>query len=77
METIDLKISLPVDIYNSLKNMVHGNNINQIIVETLSNNISNDKQTLNELLIEGYSTSKDEDRQIMNDFSSSDLENWD
>jgi hypothetical protein len=77
MDTVELKISLPINIYNSLKSMMPGSNINQIIVHTLSKKISNDQQSMNELLKEGYISVSDEDRELINDFSSSDLENWD
>ena len=77
MDTVELKISLPIDIYDSLKSMMPECSINQIIVHTLSNKIISDKKRMNELLKEGYIAVNDEDREISNDFSSSDLENWD
>jgi len=77
MDTVDLKISLPINIYDSLKSLMPGSNINQIIVNTLSNKISNDNQLMHDLLKEGYISARDEDQQTLNDFSSSDLENWD
>ncbi len=77
MDTVELKISLPINIYDSLKSMMPGSNINQIIVQTLSKKISNDQKSMNELLKEGYISVSDEDSELINDFSSSDLENWD
>ena len=77
MNTVNLQIVLPSDVYNTFIRQSMGININDYIVEMIKLKNSNIANSISENLIEGYKASNLEDGQILSDFSVSDFENWD
>ena len=77
MNTVNLQITLPSDVYNAFIQQSLGININDYIVELIKLKLNNKNNLINDYLIEGYEASNHEGEQILSDFSFSDFENWD
>ena len=77
MNTVNLNISLPADLYNTYILQDFELNINDYIVETIKQKLKTRTQSFDEILIEGYLASNSDNGQIISDFSSSDFEHWD
>ena len=77
METINIQISLPVDLYDNISKIANNNQINELILDAINSRIHSESKKLNDLLKAGYLSSNFEDKEIIADFAVSDIENWD
>ena len=76
MNTVNLQISLPGEIYQDLQKFVIGKNINDFVIDAIKKRINSREDSFIELLKEGYIANREEDKRISQEFLFSDLENW-
>ena len=77
MNTVNLQISLPIEVYNTIRKLSANNQLNDVILDAISLKIQNEKNAMNRLLQEGYTSTVIEEKEIIMDYQSADLENWD
>ena len=77
MNTVNIQLTLPVDLYNDYIQQSLNISFNDYIIKLISKSLNNKTNSFNNSLIEGYKASEIEDAEIISDFSGSDLENWD
>lgn len=77
MTTVNLQISLPLEVYNTIRRLDRSKQLNDIILDAIRLKIESEKNRMNSLLQEGYAATMNEDKEIISDFQSADLENWD
>lgn len=77
MNTVNLQIAIPEEIYTKLTNLKDNKSINKIFAKTLERKIISESVEFMDLLREGYLASNKEDREIIEDFADVDLEYWD
>lgn len=77
MNTVNLQIAIPEEIYTKLTNLKDNKSISQILAESLERKIISESDEFMDLLREGYLASNKEDREIIKDYADVDLEYWD
>ena len=77
MNTVNLQIAIPEEIYTKLTNLKDNKSISKIFAESLERKIISESVEFMDLLREGYLASNNEDREIIKDFADVDLEYWD
>ncbi|MFH1051334.1 MAG: hypothetical protein V1779_10460 [bacterium] len=77
MNTVNLQISLPEDIYNALSLKNIKSDINEFVIDAIKLKIQDRSESFKDVLKEGYMLNNMEDTQLIADFAMSDMENWD
>jgi hypothetical protein len=77
MNTVNLQIALPNDVFQAIERYGLGKNINDFVLDAIRLKINTGTDSISEILKEGYIASSKEDNKISADFCISDLENWD
>jgi mRNA interferase MazF len=77
LNTINLQISLPDDVFNALTKQSPEFKLSDFVIEAIKLKFQKNNTSLNEILREGYEATANEDAQILKNFSGTDFEHWD